>query len=97
LNAPPQTSPSEVGVKRKKLRRRYGHADARKVVATSYERYNGGARTKRMYGGSTITRFFVHYAEDRNDPLKWEKIEGYGPTPGERKTYAIQEFLRRHP
>lgn len=84
-------------MRRRKLHRRYGRAESggRRIEASSYERYNGGARAKRMYGGSTITRFYVHFAEDRNDPSKWEKIEGYGPTPGDRKTYAINEFIRR--
>jgi hypothetical protein len=80
------------------LRRRYGRSNAgRRVEASSFERYNGGLRVKRQWGSSTVTRFYVHFAEDRNDASKWEKIEGYGKTPGERKTFAIQEFLRRHP
>jgi len=64
----------------------------RKVVATSFERYNGGVRIKRLWGSSTVTRFFVHYVGD--DPAKWMKIEGYGKTPGDRKTYACNEFRK---
>jgi hypothetical protein len=60
------------------------------VKAVSFERYNGGARIKRLYGGSTVTRFYVYRAEDEGDPCKWLKVEGYGPTPGERKTDAIK-------
>lgn len=67
--------------------------DFGKVEATSKERYNGGARIKRMYGSSTVTRFYVHYKSDRKDPSKWMTIEGYGPTPGDRKTDAIRKFL----
>ncbi len=85
-------------MKRRALRHRYGRSNAgRKVVASSTERYNGGVRIKRMYGSSTVTRFFVHFADDAGDPSKWEKIEGYGKTPGERKTFAMEEFRRRHP
>lgn len=65
-----------------------------KVVATSFERYNGGVRIKRLWGSSTVTRFIVHYVGD--DPSKWMKIEGYGKTPGDRKTYAMNEFRRAH-
>ena len=81
----------------KALQRRYGRAvvGGRKIEASSYERYNGGVATKRAYGSSTVTRFFVYFAEDRNDPSKWQKIEGRGRTPGDRKTAAINEFLRR--
>jgi len=61
-----------------------------KIVASSYERYNGGARIKRQYGSSTVTRFYVYREEDANDASKWVKVEGYGPTPGDRKTDAIR-------
>lgn len=64
-----------------------------KIVATSFERYNGGVRIKRLYGSSTVTRFYVHFARDAKNPMAWKKIEGYGPTPGERKTDAIRKFL----
>jgi hypothetical protein len=67
-----------------------------KVIATSFERYNGGAKVKREWGSSTITRFYVHWVSDKNDASRWEKIEGFGPTPGDRRTFAINEFLRRH-
>jgi len=60
------------------------------IKAVSYERYNGGVRIKRAYGSSTVTRFFVFRAEDEKDPSKWLKVEGYGPTPGDRKTDAIR-------
>jgi len=61
-----------------------------KIVATSYERYNGGVRIKRLYGSSTVTLFFVHYARDAKNASAWKKVEGYGPTPGDRKTDAIR-------
>jgi hypothetical protein len=63
----------------------------RKIVAQSYERYNGGARVKRQYGSSTVTRFFV---EVKGDPSTRMQIEGFGKTPGDRKTFAVQKFMR---
>lgn len=68
-------------------------ANSRKVVASSFERYNGGAAIKRQYGSSTVTRFYVHFQEDASSPEKWVVITGYGKTPGERKTHAINQFL----
>lgn len=62
----------------------------RKIEATSFERYNGGVRIKREYGSSTVTKFYVHFADERGDPSRWLKVEGYGKTPGERKTDAIR-------
>lgn len=62
----------------------------RKIVATSFERYNGGIRVKRAHGSSTVTRFYVHFADEEHDPSKWKKVEGFGPTPGDRKTDAIR-------
>lgn len=61
-----------------------------KIFAQSTERYNGGAKIKRLYGSSTITVFFVWREEDKDEPSKWKKVEGFGPTPGERKTDAIR-------
>ena len=61
-----------------------------KIIANSYERYNGGARVKRAHGSSTVTRFYVYRAEDKDDPSKWMKLDGYGKTPGDRKTDAIR-------
>lgn len=62
----------------------------RKIVAHSFERYNGGVRIKRQYGSSTVTKFYIYYAGDEKDPSKWKIVEGYGPTPGDRKTDAIR-------
>jgi hypothetical protein len=66
-----------------------------KVIASSFERYNGGVKTKRRWGSSTITRFYVRWESDAHNASAWEIIEGYGPTPGDRKTYAIQRFLEK--
>jgi hypothetical protein len=66
-----------------------------KVVATSTERHRASAAERRQYGGDTVTTFFVHFARDGAPSMayKWEKIDGYGKTPGERKTDAIRRFL----
>ncbi len=61
-----------------------------KIIASSFQRYNGGVRIKRLYGSSTVTRFYVFREEDRNDASKWLVVEGFGPTPGDRKTDAIR-------
>ena len=63
-----------------------------KVLAYSFERYNGGVAIKRRFGSSTVTRFHVMFA---SDPGAREIIEGFGPTPGDRKTYAIKKFLEK--
>lgn len=50
----------------------------RKIVASSKERYNGGVRIKRLYGSSTVTRFWVHFADERSDPSRWLAIRRSG-------------------
>lgn len=65
---------------------------AGKIIATSSSRYNGGVAAKRKYGSSTITTFVIYREENASDASKWEYVEGYGPTPGDRKTDAIKRF-----
>ena len=65
----------------------------RKIVASSQERYRASAAERRMYGGSTVTKFFIFYKDDKDDPNKWLMVTGYGPTPGERKTDAIRRAV----
>lgn len=65
-----------------------------KIIATSFERYNGGVRAKRLYGSSTITKFYVHLESETNDASKWEVIETGGKTPGDRKTSAINKYKK---
>jgi hypothetical protein len=65
-----------------------------KLFASSQERYNGGARVKREHGSSTVTRFLV--GVEGSPAESWVRIEGYGKTPGERKTYALEEYRRRY-
>jgi len=64
----------------------------RKIVAYSKDRYRASAAERRLYGGATVTEFFVHFEEDAKDASKWQIIRGYGKTPGERKTDAISKF-----
>ena len=61
-----------------------------KIVASSRYRYRASASERRLYGGATVTEFFVYRAEDKDEPSKWKIVRGYGPTPGERKTDAIR-------
>lgn len=57
-----------------------------KIKAVSMYRYRGGAQEKRLYGGQgTITEFWIYFGDEK-EPMK---IQGHGPTPGERKTDAI--------
>jgi hypothetical protein len=61
-----------------------------RILATSRYRYRATAAERRLYGGNTVTEFFVYRAEDAKDPSRWRIVRGYGPTPGERKTDAIR-------
>lgn len=54
------------------------------IQLVSKSRYNGGINIKRQFGSSTITEFHVHI----NGILQDWTVKGYGPTPGDRKTYA---------
>jgi hypothetical protein len=67
----------------------------RKVEAISFRRYNGGVRVKRQWGSSTVTVFYVFFEDVREQPSQWHEIEGFGRTPGERKTYAMQRFVEK--
>ena len=63
-----------------------------KLKASSFQRYNGGAAHKRRWGSSTITRFYVWRSPEDDDNAKaWLVVEGYGKTPGERKTDAMRK------
>jgi len=63
-----------------------------KIKASSYGRYNGGVKAKRAYGSNAVTQFYVYLAENEHEPKAWSKIEAKGPTPGDRKTIAIEYF-----
>lgn len=64
-----------------------------KIKAISFERYNGGAAVKRRWGSSTVTKFYVSVD---GVPGSQRIIEGYGKTPGSRKTYAKEKFLQTY-
>jgi hypothetical protein len=59
------------------------------LTAVSKERYRASPSEKRMYGGSTVTVFYVYRKEDAKNPSAWKVVRGYGPTPVERKTDAM--------
>ena len=61
-----------------------------KIIASSKDRYRASASERRLYGGATVTEFYIYRAEDANDASKWKIVRGYGKTPGERKTDAIR-------
>lgn len=61
---------------------------ALKLVTVSMYRHNGGIRVKRTYGSSTVTTFTVYRPEDRDIYSRHVTIDAYGPTPGDRSTYA---------
>lgn len=63
--------------------------------AVSKERYRASAAEKRLYGGSTVTIFYVGKKGDEHDASKWVEQAGYGPTPGERKTDAMRRAASR--
>lgn len=71
-----------------------GNRMERKVFAKSVNRYRASATERRLYGGSTVTEFIVGF--EGSEPAMWAKIMGYGPTPGERKTYAIDKYLAQN-
>lgn len=57
-----------------------------KIKLTSKERYRASASERRLYGGKTVTLFFVTPPDDG----KMFTVVGYGPSPGERKKYAAK-------
>jgi hypothetical protein len=65
----------------------------RKVVADSMNRYHASPQEKRRYGGSTVTVFSVRFDGDYSSA---QRITGYGKTPGERKTDAMNKFIAMH-
>ncbi len=63
-----------------------------KVFAVSQERWRASAAEKRLYGGSTMTKFLVGF--EGSDPSTWRECVAGGATPGDRKAAAIQQFLK---
>lgn len=63
----------------------------RKVIAQSIERWRASATQRRLYGGSTMTKFLVGYSDEPVD--KWLECVAGGATPAERKAAAINQFL----
>ena len=61
-----------------------------KIFAESINRWRATVAEKQLYGGATVTEFLV--GVEGSHSSTWQKIIGYGSTPGERKTYAIKQF-----
>jgi hypothetical protein len=59
-----------------------------KIRLSSQNRWRATASERRLHGGATVTEFFAIRSDDENTPSRWLRVKGYGPTPGERKTYA---------
>lgn len=58
-----------------------------RLRAVSKDRYRASADERRRYGGDTVTEFYV----TRMDLDETRVFTGYGPTPGERKTFALKK------
>lgn len=58
------------------------------IKAISKDRYRATAAERRLYGGATVTEFYVWDV----DVNVTKVVRGYGKTPGERKTDAIRRF-----
>jgi len=59
------------------------------IQALSFERWRATARERRLYGGATVTKFYVW--TDSHDTLE---VVGYGPSTAVRKAYAIQAAIK---
>lgn len=66
----------------------------RKMWAQSKHRYKANAAERKLYGGATVTDFWVGYAGDERDASKWVVVRGFGPTSGQRKTDAMTKARR---
>lgn len=64
---------------------------APKLEAVSMARWRATAAQKRLYGGSTVTEFWVSVKGDPNRAANTVVVKGYGKTPGERKTDALRK------
>jgi len=65
--------------------------NSREFDAISMNRHRASAKEKRMYGGSTVTTFSICR---KSNPGKRVDVDGYGATPGERKTDAIRRAAK---
>lgn len=62
-----------------------------KISAVSKDRYRASAAERRQYGGNAVTEFWV----TRADTDETIVVTGYGKTPGERKTYAMNVAIKK--
>jgi len=61
-----------------------------KLFASSQYRHRASPSEKLQYGGSTVTEFLV--GVEGSDASTWQRIQGYGRLPGNRKTDALNRF-----
>lgn len=61
-----------------------------KLFADSVTRWRATAAERRLHGGKTVTQFLV--GEVGSPASTWRRVNGYGPTPGERRTDAIRSY-----
>jgi len=61
-----------------------------KLFASSQERWRATAEQRRLYGGKTVTRFYI--GEVGSGAETWKTVEGYGDSPGKRKTFALNRY-----
>lgn len=64
------------------------------IRAISKERWRATADERRCYGGKTVTEFWVIMSKDGVEE-KMLVVKGYGATPGERKTFAIESAKKQ--
>ena len=64
-----------------------------KLFAVSKHRRHATAAETRHTGGRTVTTFLV--GDPKAHPITWVEVEGYGPTPGQRKTDALGKYRAR--
>jgi hypothetical protein len=55
-----------------------------KLTAVSKERWRATAAERRRWGGRAVTEFYV----TRSDTGETRLAVGYGPTPGQRQSFA---------
>ena len=60
---------------------------------SSKNRYRATAAEVRLYGGKTVTDFFVMW--DPADAATWTIERGYGKTPGARMSDARERAIAR--
>lgn len=77
------------------LRFVHGSVAKPKLEAVSKSRWRASASERRLYGGSTVTEFWVYLKGDpRPGGANTVVVKAYGKTPGERKSNALRKGER---